>query len=151
MSSPGPRVPPASTTGRSSAASPPPRVTQAPAETPVEPMQLGRTHLTPTERQRRVKEGSCIYYGKLAIVFLYINFHHLLSRKRPSSAATGRVLVSPIVVCNSLSPYAGCDSLFLIPRHIFQAVANSRVQRPCHVPRRKTFLTCPTFPSVTMT
>ncbi|CAL9685258.1 unnamed protein product [Knipowitschia caucasica] len=32
---------------------------------PKEPMQLGRTHLTPAERQRRIREGRCIFCGQM--------------------------------------------------------------------------------------
>ena len=40
----------------------------SPSTVPVnseEPMQVGRTHLTPEERQRRQREGRCIYCGQL--------------------------------------------------------------------------------------
>eukprot|EP00064_Thunnus_orientalis_P019626 superscaffoldBa00004989_g19750 len=39
--------------------------TTASPPTTEEPMQLGRTHLTPEESQRRVSEGHCIYCGQL--------------------------------------------------------------------------------------
>lgn len=37
----------------------------SPPVTPDEPMQLGRTRLTPAERLRRIKAGECIYCGQI--------------------------------------------------------------------------------------
>ena len=36
----------------------------APQVSAEEPMQIGRTRLTPEERQRRLREGRCIYCGQ---------------------------------------------------------------------------------------
>ena len=35
----------------------------SPATTPEEPMQLGRVRLTPTERERSFRDGTCLYCG----------------------------------------------------------------------------------------
>ncbi|CAL9684952.1 unnamed protein product [Knipowitschia caucasica] len=35
------------------------------SDPPEEPMQLGRTHLTPAERQHRIREGRCFYCGQM--------------------------------------------------------------------------------------
>uniref|UniRef100_A0A3B5QH33 CCHC-type domain-containing protein n=1 Tax=Xiphophorus maculatus TaxID=8083 RepID=A0A3B5QH33_XIPMA len=42
----------------------PPAQSPAPAPPDDEPMQIGRTHLTATERQRRLQTGDCLYCGK---------------------------------------------------------------------------------------
>uniref|UniRef100_A0A3B3X3A9 CCHC-type domain-containing protein n=1 Tax=Poecilia mexicana TaxID=48701 RepID=A0A3B3X3A9_9TELE len=42
----------------------PPAQSHAPAPPDDEPMQIGRTHLTATERQRRLQTGDCLYCGK---------------------------------------------------------------------------------------
>lgn len=56
-------APPAVQSASSSPPSPP-RAHATPSNSPVEPMQLGRTRLHPSERQRRVNLRLCIYCGQ---------------------------------------------------------------------------------------
>eukprot|EP00064_Thunnus_orientalis_P015878 superscaffoldBa00003034_g15939 len=93
---------------------PPADSTTAPPPATEEPMQLGRTHLTPKERQRRVSEGCCIYCGQLGhfIAFLLKDrAHKKLGLKTfatwmPAPWTTGYYVRSPIALNH-------CTCLFL--------------------------------------